>query len=137
MSAILRDNGQLIAKGIGCCLERHHILRISAPAQTFFGTPHGSELRFEMRSKISEPQVQIRDPLINLSRTITDIPFNPNASSTMRRQVRAQERQLEMLEPDPVWTVRTQVGAGEARKCGMYSWREGWERYRTSSGRDE
>jgi hypothetical protein len=79
----------LIAEGIGRRVKRRRILRTSTPEQTFVGTPHGSELRFEMRSKISEPQVQVRNPVISLTRTIRHIASNSrewsdfhNASST-------------------------------------------------------
>jgi hypothetical protein len=63
--AILCDSSQLAPEAIGGRVKRNPVVRISTAKQTFFGTPHGSELRFEVRSKISEPEVQGRDPIIS------------------------------------------------------------------------
>jgi hypothetical protein len=51
-----------------------------------------------------------------------------------RERLKAAGVQRGMLEADPVRTVRTQVLAGEAGKCGTWRWREGWGLHRTSSG---
>jgi hypothetical protein len=71
--AILGDDRQLIAEGIGGRVKRRSILRVSTPEKTLLGPLNAPELRLEVSSKINEAQLQIRNAAISSPRTIWHI----------------------------------------------------------------
>jgi hypothetical protein len=73
---ILGDYLQLIAESTRRRVKRDGILRASTPKQTLFGARDGSELGLKVGAKICQAQLQARDIVIGLPRTVMHIPFD-------------------------------------------------------------